>query len=87
MNPNEIYAAWKNARKQVDVDAGFSTGVMKRIARHQRPPARRRSPAGRRRGRWWPQTVAALLVAGLAVGILRTGLAIAVVLLSCTGGY
>ena len=87
MNPDEIYTAWKNARKQVDVDAGFSDRVMKEVLQHQRPRPGERDQAVHSRRVWRAKAVAALLVVGVAAGLLRAGSVIALVFLNSTTGY
>ena len=87
MNPDEIYSAWKNARKQVDVDAGFSDGVMQEVLQHQGRRPGEGDQAVRSRRVWRAKAVAAVLVVGVAAGLLRAGSVIALVFLDSTTGY
>ncbi len=87
MNQEDAYAAWKELRKDVDVDAGFADRVMERIRQHEGPRPRGPHQDGLASRAWQAQVVAALLVVGLALGLLRAGSVIAFVLMTCTGGY
>ncbi len=92
MNRKETYQAWKNRRKEVDVDAGFVDRVMRQVvAPEERPsgdmPSIRRSHQASGERVWGLPTIAALLLASLTVGLLRYGSVIAFLLFMRSTGY
>ncbi len=92
MNQKEQYEAWKNRRKDIDVDAGFADRVMQRIVASQpRPPVDaptsiRDNPINGRRT-WGLPTVSALLLVSLTVGLLRYGAVLVFLSLMSSTGY
>ena len=92
MNRKETYEAWRNRRKGVDVDAGFANRVMQQVlAPEQRPssdvrPAKRTDQVNGYRT-WDMPIMTALLLVSLAVGLLRYGSIIALLLLTSSTGY
>ncbi len=92
MNRKETYEAWKNRRKDVDVDGGFVDRVMQQVlAFGQRQPSDVRSAnrSHRVNGRhtWGILTMSALLLISLTVGLLRYGSIIALIFLMNSTGY
>jgi len=92
MKRKEIYTAWKNRRKDVEVDAGFADRVMQRVLAPQGQPSGD-APSPRRanhildRRTWDIPTMAALLLVSLTVGLLRYGSVIALLILMGSTGY
>ena len=91
MNRNETYEAWKKRRGDVDVEAGFADRVMQQVVAPEDQPSDDARPANRSyrvKGHAISgvSTVAALLVVSLAVGLLRYGSVIALLLLMSSTG-
>ena len=91
MNRKETYQAWKNGRKDVDVDAGFVDRVMRQVLaseERQSSDVRAADRADQVNGRrtWGIPTMAALLLLSLTVGLLRYGSVIAFLLLMSSTG-
>ncbi len=91
MNRKETYEAWKNGRKDVDVDVGFADRVMQQVLASEgrqtgevRPADRSDQVNGRRT--WGIPTMAALLLLSLTVGLLRYGSVIVFLLLMSSTG-
>ena len=92
MNLKETYEAWKNRRKDIDVDAGFVDRVMQQVlasedrqSSHVRSANRSHQADGHRT--WGIPTMAALLLVSLTVGLLRYGSILAFLLLMSSTGY
>ena len=91
MNRKEAYQAWRNRRKNIDVDTAFADGVMQQVlASKQRQSsgvwsADRADQVDSRRT-WGIPTMAALLLVSLTVGLLRYGSVIAFLLLMSSTG-
>ena len=91
MNRKETYQAWKNGRKDVDVDDGFADRVMRQVLASEqrqigevRPADRADQVDGRRT--WGIPTMAVLLLLSLTVGLLRYGAVIVFLLLMSSTG-
>ena len=92
MNRKETYEAWKNRRKDVDLDAGFVDRVMQQVLASQKPqPSDARSVDRFHRVNghrtWGILTTSALLLISLTVGLLRYGSIIALIFLMNSTGY
>ena len=91
MNRKETYQAWKNGRKDVDVDDSFVDRVMRQVlASEQRQTGDVRSAdradQDNSRRTWEIPTMAALLLLSLTVGLLRYGSVIVFLLLMSSTG-
>ena len=91
MNRKETYEAWKNGRKDLDVDGAFVDRVMHQVVASQQRPASDvrsadQSPRVNGRQSWGLPTMIALLVVSLTVGLLRYGAVIALLLLMSSTG-
>ena len=92
MNRKEIFEAWKNRRKDVDVDADFTDRVMRQVfaseegQRDDVRPTNRTSKVSSIR-EWGIPTMTALLLVSLTVGLLRFGSIIVLLILMSSTGY
>ncbi len=87
MNSSRLYDRWKDKRSAVEVDDRFADRVIDEIRQCQpRRPSDVVSAGETGRGASHRFLVAALVVAGIVVGVLRVGSVIAFILFTSTEG-